>query len=397
MANVKFSSGTFDKANIRRQSEHYNRSYIEWRKKHNRTLGFYPDSSFVYASVVDPDMDLHASETGSFERRAEFAAYRRTLSFIGGLLVIFSVAAILFAFIIPFAADFLTDYYTYDFFSGHLYGSGGTVLSLVLAAGGALTAYIAMIAVGVLLLKIPVNVIFPMTVISKRLCVSGVLIAPMLGTVSLILRRVLGFPAFTLLFGNVEPKGFTITRIIIYMILIPVLSELAFRGVLLTLLRQFGDVSAVITTALLSSTATCAIMGSNLLGIAVPNVVAFPLAMFPGAFFCSLCYGYFTFASGSVITPIIMKMIVSAGNIFYLAIHFMVDSETAHTILFAAGLVCFVCALVTIIGVMHKPADDLEIIGNKNYLTPTDKIFCLIHPTVVMPFLLLVLVSVLPN
>jgi membrane protease YdiL (CAAX protease family) len=337
------------------------------------------------------------SESGSFEKRAEFAAYRRTLSFIGSLLVIFSGTALLFAFFIPYLISLFTHGYTYDFYSGHIYGENGVMLSLILTAAGSLTAYIAMIAVGVLYLKIPVNVIFPVNIISKRLCVSGVLIAPMLSAVTLIYRRSIGFPAFTLLFGSDEHNGFTAVRIILYVLLIPVLSELAFRGVLLTLLRQFGDISAVIVTALLSSTATCAVMGGNLLGVSVADMPLLPLALFPASFLCSLCYGYFTFASGSVVTPILMKIIVSGANVLYLALCDTVNTGTSNLILYIAGFAVFLCGFFTVLRIIINAEDDIEIIGNKNYLTPADKIYCMTQPMFILPFLFLVLVSILPN
>jgi hypothetical protein len=138
-------------------------------------------------------------------------------------------------------------------------------------------------------------------------------------------------------------------------------------------------------------------MGGNLLGVSAADMTLLPIVLFPTSFLCSLCYGYFTFASGSVVTPIIMKIIVSGGNIVYLAICAMENMYTSRLLILSLGVAVFICGFITIIGVMHKPSDDIEIIGNKNYLTPGDKLFCMTQPMFAMPFLFLVIASTLPN
>jgi membrane protease YdiL (CAAX protease family) len=401
MASYKFSKDQNSRLKIRRQTEYYNKVFADWRKTHSHSVGFYPENSEanIYADIAYADMQSFSLiEKTGYEKRAEFAAFRKSLSFIGILMLLATAAIFIFQLFLPLLVGLLNPRYTYDYFGGMVYdGSGSFTLSLIIGGLGALATYTVIIAVGLKLLDIPLSIVFPTRVISHKLTVAAFPTALTLAVICIFYRHMVNVPAFMLSLNSASTAGDFISRIILYVIIIPLLSELAFRGVLLQFLRQFGDVSAVIITAALSSFTACAVMGGNMFGITTNMPITGTLAAFPISLLCAFCYGYFTISSGSVFTPIAMKMLIAIANIIHLIIYEYTPTEFSVTILLIIAIVIFIGCVIMIINVLCNNSDEIELQNNKNTLSGGDKLFCMTAPAFLLPVLLLIFTLFIPK
>jgi membrane protease YdiL (CAAX protease family) len=195
---------------------------------------------------------------------------------------------------------------------------------------------------------------------------------------------------------DTSPDGFftpqVIARVILYAIVIPTLCELAFRGVLLQFLRQFGDVSAVITTAFLSTLTVCALVNGDITGLTVDYFPYYMVMMSPMWFLAAICYGYFTFTSGSVVTPILMSIMMSFGNIAYVLLSELQNDAGVYI----TSLVCFAAGFFALLSVMREHSDEVEL-RSRPSITLGSKVIAVISPEFLLPIVLLMMSCFLPN
>lgn len=121
---------------------------------------------------------------------------------------------------------------------------------------------------------------------------------------------------------------------LLYVVLSPVLEELAFRGVVMQTLRRFGDGFALIASSLLF-----ALMHTN-------------VAVIPYAFLSALVIGYFVLRSGSLVTGIALHLANNLLSVLYdAAVNLLPVSAHALlgqgyiVVLLAAGLAAVIYAL----------------------------------------------------
>ncbi|MDR0903603.1 MAG: CPBP family intramembrane metalloprotease [Ruminococcus sp.] len=385
-ATIKFSANRDARLKIRRQSESFNRAYSQWRKDNDGDLGFYPEQS-VYSFTN--------TNIGSvpLSKRSETAVYKRVIAFLGKIILTLAAFILLFETIIPFLIGRFSEKLVFDFYNGMLYGSNGEFTSLLLSIIDVILCFGLIIFTGVLVLKIPANVTFPLSISSKRMFFTGIAAAAALSAINVCYRKLFGVPEF---FFDTSAEGFftpqTIIRIVMYAVIIPILCELAFRGVLLQLLRQFGDVSAVITSAFLSTVTVCAVINSDITGLHGEAFPIYVVMMFPLWFLAAICFGYFTFASGSVITPILMSVVISCGNIAYVLLAELQNDAGV----FITSLVCFAAGFFAVLSIMREHSDEVELRLNHTVSIST-KIFSVMSPGFLVPVVMLIMSCFLPN
>jgi membrane protease YdiL (CAAX protease family) len=274
-----------------------------------------------------------------------------------------------------------------------LFGVNGETVSLLLSIICVLVCYGLVILSGISVLKIPLNVTFPIAVSSKRMFFTGIAAAAALAAANVCYRKAFGVSEVifdTSFDGSVTPQ--MIARVIMYAIIIPSLCELAFRGVLLQLLRQFGDVSAVITTAFLSTLTVCALVNGDITGLTGDAFPYYIVMMFPMWFLAAICYGYFTFTSGSVLMPILMSIFMSLGNISYILLSELQNDAGVYI----TSIVCFAAGFFALMSVMREHSDEVELRSNHT-ISFSSKVFAVISPEFLLPIVLLMMSCFLPN
>jgi membrane protease YdiL (CAAX protease family) len=401
MASYKFSKDQNNRVKIRRQTEYYNRVFTDWRKDNSHSVGFYPEKTkeLSYTDTANSDMEFFTfNESHGSERRAEFGAFRRSLSFIGILMFLATAIIFLYQLFLPMIIGFVNPQYTYDYFGGMIYhDSGSFTFSLIIGGIGTFAVYAIIIAVGIRILRIPLSVVFPTTIISSKLTVAAFPTALSLAVFCIFYRDIVHIPEFTLTTGVSNSVLGTIFRYALYIIIIPLLSELAFRGVLLQFLRQFGDVSAVIISAILSSVTACAVMGGNMLGLTTNTPISGTLAAFPITLLCALCYGYFTISSGTILIPIAMKMLIAVCNILHMLFISVASSEVSVFVNSISACILFFGCVAMLINVICRNSDEIELQNNQNFLSTTDKLFCITSPGFLLPVILLIFTMFIPK
>jgi hypothetical protein len=394
LAAIKFLTARDDKLKIRRQSETYNRAFAEWRKSHRQTLGYYPGDTGSKTFTFTNSVFINAE--ASSNRRTELAAFKKTLSFIGRLILFISVFIVFFHVGIPYIIEYAFDGIVYDYHEGELYGTDGKLMSIIIAGSCAVFCYSVILISGTLLLKIPAAVVFPIVPVIKKMFPVGIAVALSLAAVGTFIRRIIGISEFGFIVNPESTGEFPLETIIqlgIYVIIIPILSELAFRGVLLSLLRQFGDVSAVVLSAMLSAVTSCALLSANITGVVDEPFPGVMVLIFPMAFLQHLVFGYFAFTSGSVGTPICMSIVIAAAN----AAHILLLDLQSVSGIYIVALICFAAGFFAILSLMTDHTDDIELISANNSLKTSAIFLSIVSPEFLLPLFLLILTAFIPN
>jgi hypothetical protein len=394
LAAIKFLTSRDDKLKIRRQSETYNRSFAEWRKSHRQTLGYYPGDTESGTFTFTNSVFINAE--ASSNRRTELAAYKKTLSFIGKLILFIGVFIALFHVGIPYIIEYVNDNIVYDYHKGELYGPDGKLFSIIIAGSCAVFCYSVILISGTLLLKIPAAVVFPIVPVVKKMFPVGIAVALSLAAVGIFLRRIFGIAEFAFIINPERTGEFPLETVIqlgIYIIIIPILSELAFRGVLLSLLRQFGDESAVILTAVLSAVTSCTLLSANITGVVDEPFPASMVLIFPMAFLQHLVFGYFAFTSGSVATPICMSIFIATAS----GAHILLSDLQNEAGVVIVAFICFAAGFFAILSLMTEHTDDIELISARGSLKTSAVFLSIVSPEFLLPLFLLILTAFIPN
>jgi hypothetical protein len=394
LAAIKFLTSRDDKLKIRRQSETYNRSFAEWRKSHRQTLGYYPSDTGSGTFTFTNSVFINAESSST--RRTELAAYKKTLNFIGKLILFIGIFIVIFHVVIPYIIEYTGSNIVYDYHKGELYGQNGKLFSIIIAGACAVFCYSVILISGTLLLKIPAAVVFPIIPTVPRMFPVGIAVAASLAAVGTFLRRIFGVAEFAFIMNPERVGEFPLETVIqlgIYVIIIPILSELAFRGVLLSLLRQFGDESAVILTAVLSALTSCTLLSANITGIVDEPFPAAMVLIFPMAFLQHLVFGYFAFTSGSVGVPICMSIFISAANVAHIL---LLDLQNEAGVVIVA-FICFAAGFLAILNIMREHSDDIELSTTNNTLKTSAVFLSIVSPEFLLPLFLLILTAFIPN
>lgn len=148
-------------------------------------------------------------------------------------------------------------------------------------------------------LRIPLQIVVPLKITNKPLFRSSVPIAMLTfgimyvcSTLSEYVRPSVAHRPVYFTNGGLTREEFPM--VILYCLVIPVISEIIHRGVFLQIFRQYGDGYALLLTSMIA--AFTSIEDESLM-----------------IFFYSLMIGYSTLRTGSVITAIVMRVIISGG------------------------------------------------------------------------------------
>lgn len=158
-------------------------------------------------------------------------------------------------------------------------------------------------------------------------------LASLVSAFTVILLKRVDFP-----FNSVQaPKGVfaTIIFVLVHVIIAPFLEELFFRGLILERLRRYGDVFAVLTTAMMFS-----LLHSS-------------LQSFPSAFISGLLFGLLAVWTGSFLSPAIVHALNNALSVITILLSAN-GKEAVSDLCFVGVVGIFLLLSATAFFILHK-------------------------------------------
>ena len=215
-----------------------------------------------------------------------------------------------------------------------------------------------------LCIKIPFRVAFPFRKAKADLSIGGILVG--LGA-SVFAAYAVGYLQFGLGCIGIGitmpdydlPK--TTVGIVLYVIAVVLapafIEEMIFRGAVMQSLRRFGDIFAIVFSALI-------------FGIFHLNLVQMPYAFIMG-----LCMGYFVMRTGSLWVSIIVHLINNGAAVVFEYMAPYMSTEAYYFANLIYNLVFSLLALVAVIFIIIKYKDIFRFEPSKNVLSPGKKSF----------------------
>jgi hypothetical protein len=307
--------------------------YILWRNRRNIWVS--PYKAFASGAQI----------TGN-----EYASYAAAASFLGTLVLACAVIRFIFAFILPIILDKLLSDFGYDVYNIVYYGDPSILFALRVIQNAA--AFSVIIILGLWGGRLPRQVLFNKKTRSIAVCVAAVPAAFSLGAIYIVIARLFG--------GEIRPEAIGIpltVQLIFGFVFLPVLCELAFRGTLLFIFRQYGDLAAIITVSVAAA------------------LLQFEPQLIPAAVITSVILCYFALAAENVIVPIYMHIIMNIVIALYRIIAVPGGGSIAMYLFFG---VCFICGIGAAIFIFLKHPEVIETETAKDPLKSSEKLFCMV-------------------
>ncbi|MCM1578305.1 MAG: hypothetical protein NC078_05855 [Ruminococcus sp.] len=344
-------------ASLKLQNAEYNELYRSWRIAHKSDVGFYYSENPDELTWKDGEGFI-----GEFPLADERSAMSRTASLIGKTLVMFA----------------LLDFITLWLFSDIRLGS----TSLEMARGGffsgsetpaLIMSYIVNIARRILpqfylfyKMKMPLKVMLPMKIENKPMFRAAVPAAMFVFGITTLLS---GAESYVLVFLGIDsantiwiPKGIPhlILSAALYIVIIPVISEMIHRGIFMQALRQFGDGCALIFTSVIAAFTSPG-----------PHSWIFTLTY-------SFIVGFFVIRTGSILTGISMRIVMSAGT--YVMTYLRMGGVDPSVYLNISMLIVLFCLLFGGAGMivfMKKHSNKINLPFYGMYISNKEKVMCM--------------------
>ena len=361
-----------DRLKWRYQDKSYNESYKQWRKRNKDSAGFY--------FAENPNQLTYQDGVGFIKDAPEVheeKAMRRTLAVLGAVLlfrVFFDAFSI---YILPELLGAMGFDISYDVFTKRLYGSESLLITIkFLTEAFSVIIPTLMLAAG---FKLPFKVMLPMRTGNKhmfKVCVpAAVLIGGVCCCLSEVLRRVFQMPDMSLQ-TQFPTTGFGWAYVIItHIILIPVISELCSGGIVLQLMRQFGDGVALVLTSFITA-AFC-----------------YDFSQFLFYFTAAMTIRYFTIRTGSVLSGTVMRLVLSVYTFGLLLIRY--SRGSIFGILYL--LVTLVFGLVFTIRFLYRHSDSFGVTMKSRYASFGKKMMWIITSVPVILWITAALIVTMLN
>lgn len=310
------------------QNDEYYKEFLKWRTD--------PSNPYGYKFVHDTREHTYVDGEGYLEKKpyqAEKKALGKCCAFIGLIMLVMLLVDVLGLFLgrYIFGINNLYNGFYSDFSDAEVLPSaaGYTLMAFQLLK------YVIPIAIFAAFTKIPHKVALPSGEMNYRLCGSGIVILLAVMAIGRIADYV--FMEF-LNYVNIDPtysgyiKTDDVALLIIYItgkyLLIPILTEILFRGCFLQFFRQFGDFFAILITS------------------AVSCLCSYDIVHCGYIFSISLVLGLFTIKSGSIKTTVIMSI---ALQLVTFAVNFTILSANNIPGAIVETTVCLVLFLFCIL------------------------------------------------
>lgn len=297
-----------DRLHLKYQDKEYNESYKRWRLKNKDSLGFF--------FAENPNRLTYQDNVGfinDYPEVQEEKTMRRVIAVLGIVLIFRSFFDIFSAYILPNLLQDLGMNIHYDFFTGKLYGDDTLVLTVKFISE--MLSMLLSIGILIRLIRMPFRIMLPLKVTNTPMFRASVpvmlLVCGVCSIMSTVYEQILSLAKIStersMLFPESVPDF--IYMVITQILIIPAVSELCSRGVILQFTRQFGDGAALLITSFITA------------------ALYRDITQFCFAFIAAVSIGYFTIRTGSVITAVIMRITMNLYVYILYFLDYKLDSD----------------------------------------------------------------------
>jgi hypothetical protein len=308
------------------------KEYTLWRERKNVFA--------VQNKIIASGAQIHGNE---------YSAYAGAASFLGTLVLACAVIHFLFIPIIPLILDALPLNFGFDVWNGTYYGDPTVVF--ILDSLKKSIGFIIIIAAGLLGGRLPKKLLFTPKMRSRAALFAAIPAALSLGALYIVAVELTG--------GVLVPPAHDIPlfpQIFLSVFIIPILSELAYRGVLLFIFRQYGDLAAIITVSIAAA------------------LLKFDARLIPATLLVSAVLCYFSLMAENVIVPMLMHLVMNGVILLYSETS---DHGGGRLYLLLLLAFCFAAGVTATVYLLLKHADTVETETTKDPLRSADKLFCM--------------------
>ncbi|MGN0666909.1 MAG: lysostaphin resistance A-like protein [Huintestinicola sp.] len=346
-------------ASLKQQDKEYNESFRKWRIEHKKDYGFYFNDSNDEYIYRDGEGFI-----GEYPKAAEDSAISMVHNIICWTVMLFILLSGILVIGLPYICERLG--YDVTYCSGGFF-AGERVPAVISTYALQLLPYFVAFAFIFIKLKMPLKVLAPLKINNRPLFNLSIPAAVLTYAVTLILAlgyiRVLGYIGVRPYVGLWIPQtgNGVFLSCLLNTILIPIINELLCRGVIVQMLRQFGDGYAIFGSALVAAT------------------ISGDVTTFLTIFTSSLVVSYFMLRTGSVLTAIIMHIIMSTLTFWSSYMEMMdIPQESLDVMFISLLIICIIVGLYYIIRFMKRYSDRISLPMSDMYLTGLEKMMNLL-------------------
>lgn len=337
-----------DRLNWRYQDKAYNESYKQWRKRNKDSAGFY--------FAENPNQLTYQDGMGFIKDAPEVheaTALRRTLLILGAVLlfrVFFDAFSI---YLLPSLLRAVGFDISYDVFTNRIYGSETMLITIRFVTEALSRALPALILA--IYFKLPLKVMLPMRIRNKpmfRACFpAAILIGGVCCAMTAVFQEVFQIPS------SVDNTKLPVTgfgwvyAVMTHIVIIPVISELCSGGIILQLMRQFGDGVALVLTSFITA-AFC-----------------YDFSQFLFYFAAAIMIRYFTVRTGSVLVGAAMRLTISIYIFALFFINIKTVDRFGRTIIALYLFITILIGLIFTIRFLYRHSDCFGVTMRSRYMT----------------------------
>lgn len=358
------------------QNKEYDEAYFKWCANESNPYSFnYVQDLREHSYMAGKGFIRHGADT------AEQATLHNCLRLLGSVMLVM----LLFD-----AASFILSSYLNGgapsniiFYSDRDSIGDSSVLACMVCSALVILKYITAIMIYHMRVKLPLKVALPTSNVKNAFKFNAVVIMLMIvvtGRISnSILSRILGVvgidSVYIYMFNSTDISA-QVVSFIFNCIIVPVLCEIFFRGLVLQSFRQFGDAFAVIVSA-----AAC-------------GLSYFDVSFIGYATLCSLVIGVFTIRSGSIVTAIVMHSVTTTIN--YLLVFVTIISSDAGMILSCAVYIVICAGALIVYSRLNRSKNwSFNIDRGQSELTLSKKLELMLSSNTVAMWLVCVIVMMI--
>lgn len=338
------------------QNDEYYNEFLKWRTDASNPYG--------YKFVHDTREHAYIDGEGYIDMKpakAEKKALGKCCGLIGVTMLVMLLVDVLGMFVIQYILGVKTGFNTY--YSDYSTAEPFSPPVVYTAMAFRLLKYLIPIAIFGAFTKIPRKVALPSGKLNYRICGCGVIIMLVVMAIGRIADYLFTNMLHTINVDSVY-SGYIRTQdnsslavyIVAQYLLIPILTEILFRGCFLQFFRQFGDLFAILITSFVNC------------------MCGYDFVQFGYIFCVSLVLGLFTIRTGSLMSAIIMRL---AAQFTTFAVNFVIltaDYIPGKIVETVACLVIFLCSIFIYIGMTGKGEWNFNIEGDASALSMGEKI-----------------------
>lgn len=365
-----------DRLNWRYQDKSYNESYKQWRKRNKDSAGFY--------FAENPNQLTYQDGVGFIKDAPEVheaKALRRTLTVLGSVLLFRLFFDAFSVYLLPELLGSMGLDVSYDIFTGRLYGSENLLITIKFITE-ALSVMIPalMLVIG---FKLPFKVMLPVKIGNKPMFKACIPAAVLIGGVCCCMTEILKMIFRTDGSGGVTELPATglgwAYVIVTQIIIIPVISEFCSGGIILQLMRQFGDGVALVLTSFITA-AFC-----------------YDFSQFLFYFAAAITIRYFTIRTGSVLSGAVMRLTVSVYTFGLFLVRYNTEESHGRTFSILYLFSTLIIGLIFTIQFLYRHSDCFGVTMKSRYMPFGKKIMWIITSIPVMLWITAALIVTMMN